>query len=123
MNADEVVEIVFVNPTENGKAKDCDCQMRVSDGHGQYSDVYYITPCKKHLSGVLVPQPKRPVEGDMQAYLNGKWIPAPIPYYEPKRPVSVERIEEIIYKIDCATNHKEIAEAIFAEINETPNPS
>ena len=46
-------EVVFVNPTDDdnemgGKAENCSCRMRISDGHGQYADGYYITLCKKH---------------------------------------------------------------------------
>ena len=44
---DEVMpeeKIVFVND----KPADCGCTLAFSDGHGQYSNVYRITPCPAH---------------------------------------------------------------------------
>lgn len=46
-------QIVFVND----KPADCGCSMRFSDGYGQYSNVYYVTPCAIHG-----PRPFGPVE-------------------------------------------------------------
>ena len=47
------MELVFVNPTDKGKdkAQDCGCTIKISDGGGEYSDVYRVSLCKKH-SGV-----------------------------------------------------------------------
>jgi hypothetical protein len=37
-------EIIFVNH----KPAECGCTSRFSDGGGQYSNVFYITPCSAH---------------------------------------------------------------------------
>ncbi len=44
-------KIVFVNPTDykkKGKAQKCDCRMEISNGYGEYADVYTIILCNKH---------------------------------------------------------------------------
>lgn len=55
MRTDEIMvkekkcqQVVFVN----GVAESCQCKLRFSDGHGQYSDVHYIDLCDQH-SGAL----------------------------------------------------------------------
>ena len=42
-------DLEFANPTDkNGKADDCECRIEISDGKGQYSDVYRIKLCSLH---------------------------------------------------------------------------
>lgn len=57
------MKIIFVN----GKSK-CGCEMRFSDGCGEYSDIHEITLCETHSGACPAKMTPLPVERDQYGY-------------------------------------------------------